>query len=203
MGAILKRHAIGASSTLLFLLILISCAALPDVQTSLDRSVDFQRFRTFAWYQPSPAANTQPGHTAFSPNLDNRVRLAIESELVKRGLRPATEAPDLLVAYDINIGQPAQEIPADVFAPGFSYGYSYLFGYRYNYSTTRLPNYRTIAAYPEGTLLIDLIDPATNELIWRGWINGAITADMAEDEREINGAVASIISRLPGSAIGR
>ncbi|WP_242926056.1 DUF4136 domain-containing protein [Pontibacter vulgaris] len=202
MGASLKRHGIGAIYTLLFLLNLISCAPGSDVQASFDRATDFQRFRTFGWYQATPAANIQSGQATYSTDIDKRLRLAIESELVKKGLAPATSDPDLLLAYDLNIGQPAQDIPADAFAPGFGYGYSYWYGYRYNYDTSRLPDYRTVAAYPKGTLIIDLIDPDTNQLVWRGWVTDGITETKA-DSREINRAVASILSGYPVGTAAR
>lgn len=54
--------------------------------------------------------------------------------------------------------------------------------------------------YDEGTLVVDLVDPRAQTLVWRGWaessFEGAID-DQAWMEARIDEAVARILERLP------
>lgn len=55
--------------------------------------------------------------------------------------------------------------------------------------------------YREGTLIIDLMNPKTNNLVWRGWATvelGMITREQTEEIT--NRVVAKIFRRFPASA---
>jgi hypothetical protein len=54
----------------------------------------------------------------------------------------------------------------------------------------------TVRSYTEGTLLIDIIDPAKNELIWRGTAVGAVDEGSGSAERATE-VVNSILERFP------
>jgi hypothetical protein len=147
---------------------------------------------------PKPRAGAGP---QFNLLLDQRVREAIASELVKQGLRPEVENPDLIVAYDLAVD--SSQAPQDyTFPAGFGYGYSYWFGYRFRYTTTGLADYQPIQALPLGTLVIDIIDPDTNRLLWRGYSEAGINPTSQDMER-INLAVADIMSQFPPNPINR
>jgi hypothetical protein len=55
--------------------------------------------------------------------------------------------------------------------------------------------------YTEGTLLIDVIDPATMTLLWRGTGTGVVdpTASPQRREQRINDAVDRILDEFPPS----
>ncbi|WP_162428330.1 DUF4136 domain-containing protein [Pontibacter pudoricolor] len=180
----------------LFLLLLTSCTVGPDINSSYNSASNFRVYQTFAWHSaelPTPTIGSGP---AYNPLLDQQIKQAIESELVKVGMRPAEESPDLLIAYDIAL--PAtQKLEADMaFAPGFGYGYSYWYGYRFRYSVSGLPAYRSVRDLPPGTLLIDLVEASTNKLVWRGWYEAGIDPT-ALGGYDLNKAVANIMSRYP------
>lgn len=189
----------GTFSFLLILLLTLSgCARLPlpDVQYTYDPSINYRKFRTFSWYKaevPPPLAGG--AGPQFSTLVDDRVKGAVASELVKQGLNLVLdETPDLLVAYDIAVDT-AQLVAQDYNLPP-GYGYAYWYGYRYRYSYAGVANYRSIGRYDIGTLVIDLIDPDTNQLIWRGWVDSDINPT-ALDDSNINVVVANIMSQFP------
>jgi hypothetical protein len=188
------RKALLPTSGLLYLAIVLliglsSCLPSIIANSYFDRSVDFQVYRTFAWIEPE-AVGTTANPTQFEPLLDRRVRDAVASELVKRGFRPQAENPDLLIAYDVAVPQDANAAES----PGFGYGYWY--GYRYTYGTTDFPNYRTVDQYMPGTLIIDMIDPGTNQLVWRGIAEGGINPGQTE-EKKIRRSIAGILIQYP------
>ncbi|MFD3003736.1 DUF4136 domain-containing protein [Pontibacter toksunensis] len=183
---------------LITLLSLSGCARLPlaDVRYDYDPEINYRKFRSFGWYRaevPTPVAGGSG--PAFSTLVDDRVKGAVASELVKQGLKLVVdETPDLLVAYDIAVDT-AQLVTQDYNLPP-GYGYAYWYGYRYRYSHAGLPNYMDIRKFDIGTLVIDLIDPQTNQVIWRGSVDSDIDP-AALDNSFIPVVVANIMSQFP------
>jgi hypothetical protein len=171
-----------------FLIGLSGCIPSIMADSTHDRSVDFQVYRTFALLEPE-MANTSADPNLFEPLLDRRVRDAVAAELVKKGLTLDAENPDLLVAYDVSVAQDAATASPD-------FGYAYWFGYRFNYNTADFPDYRPVAQYTPGTMLIDLISASTNELVWRGVAEGEIVVTQT-DESRIRRSIISILSLYP------
>ena len=66
------------------------------------------------------------------------------------------------------------------------------------YSLTEGSTFATPLLYPKGTLVVDLIDPQSRRLIWRGSVQAEILPDLTQKEREANlkKAVHKLISRL-------
>jgi len=62
-------------------------------------------------------------------------------------------------------------------------------------TTCGLPN-----VYDVGSIVLDLVDPKTNKLIWRGWATGSMDGaidNQAFMEQRIDDAVARVVSTLP------
>lgn len=170
------------------LLGLSGCIPSILADSTYDRSVDFQVYRSFALLEPE-MANTSADPNLYEPLLDRRMRDAIAAELVKKGMTLDAENPDLLVAYDVSVAQEAATALPE-------FGYAYWFGYRFNYNTTDFPNYRQVAEYKPGTMLIDLVSASTNELLWRGVAEGEILVTQT-DESKIRRSIISILSLYP------
>ncbi|MHA6250094.1 DUF4136 domain-containing protein [Pontibacter sp. CAU 1760] len=190
----LKARSIYSAAILFVLFLALSgCARypFPEVEYSFDPEINYRKFRTFGWYKVEA-----PTLGGGQDNLvDDRVKSAIASELVKEGLNLKIEGiPDLYVAYDIAVDS-ATYAARDVNLPP-GYGFAYWYGYRYRYLHAGLPNYMDIGRYDIGTLVIDLIDPTTNQLIWRGTVDADISPEALDNSR-ITVVVARILSRFP------
>ena len=49
-----------------------------------------------------------------------------------------------------------------------------------------------------GTLVVDVMDPTSNELIWRGWAEGALLdREVARSQEQVDDVVASILEKFP------
>lgn len=182
---------------LLGLITMSSCRPSLVVNNSYDRGAIFQSYQTYAWL--SPEAQRGEGLTVdgYSTQLDQQIRAAVESGLVKAGKKPTSERPDIYLAYDIAL-ETEVELPEGTIALGFGYGYSYWYGYRFNYGYDDFPGYRTIDTYSPGTIIVDIVDASTNTLVWRGWADTAIDLTAADSET-INRIVASIMAQYPPS----
>lgn len=172
-------------------LLALGCATV-RVNTDYDPEADFSRMHTFAWLEPP--MREQPSETAeasdpFARNtlLDKRVRAAVEDALTRRGYVPADGAPpDFLLRYQLVLRDRTVSQPVLVDAGYRRYPYTYN-GYYGTYT------------YEEGTLVLDVIDPATKQIAWRGWGRGR-TSDAHLDAEEVKTYVDRILARFPPGA---
>jgi hypothetical protein len=116
------------------------------IQTEFDQAADFHSFKTFA---------LRPGriHSA-DPSLNNEiVRKELDADVRKylemKGLTPvASGVPDLVVIY--TLGTP-RRVETEVYPAGWR---------GWGSRVVKVP-------YTEGSLVIDLRNPATHSLVWR------------------------------------
>jgi hypothetical protein len=139
---------------LLCSLTLIAACHSVHVQSTYDSQVDFARMRTFAWVAAPVNSATAVGQTEFYP--------MIAAELAAHGLSRVDKAPDLLVAVH-----------------RMTQGKLSTTGWGYEFREGRLHYYNL----QEGHLVIDLIDPYTKVVVWRGSAEGVFKADMGPEER--------------------
>ena len=167
-------------SKLLFLpiitLAIISCSSV-RVTTDYDTKVDFNQFKTFAFYK------TGIDKATISDLDKKRIMRAIETELLAKGMTKSAK-PDVLVSLftksrnrvDVN----------DNFYGGFYYP-------RY-YGMNQL----LVSQYTEGTLFIDLLDAKKKELVWQGVGSGTLSNSSVErKEAKIKEFVNEILAKYP------
>jgi len=186
---------------LLLAFFLTGCVATTpvEVSTDYDRNVNFSEYRTFKWFQDKPTAGIDSANK-YNTFLDQRIRNAVEAQLIQKGFTKTESNPNILIAYDVKVINRQSVRPDYAYAPGFGYGYSYWYGYRYNYGYNRFGGRpMMIEEYKDGTIIIDLVDAKDNQLIWRGW--GQMEVDEANiSEAEVNKIVTNILSKYPPGA---
>lgn len=178
-----------ALSLLVSTVTLLACSGV-RVTTDYDPNADFTRVRTYAWLdETSGVQGDRPDVTSL---LDRRIRRAVDGELQRKGWSGVERAEaDALVAYHLGV-----ETKLDVNTIDTGYGYG-RWGYRGGVSTQT-----TVTEYQEGTLLIDVIDPKSKQLIWRGSGQARIRRSSTPEQREqrIDEAVAEILKSFPPGA---
>ncbi len=186
---------------LVLIIFLSGCAvtAPVDVSTDFDRNVNFTQYRTFKWFQDKPEAGRDSAYK-YNTFLDQRIRRAVEAQLTQKGMTKVEGNADILVAYDVKVITRQQARPDYAAGPGLGYGYGYWYGYRYNYGYNRFGTRpMVIEQYKDGTIIIDLVDPKENQLLWRGW--GQMEVDQANiSEEEVMKIVTNILAKYPPGA---
>lgn len=177
-----------------------SCVATSGISRTssiMAPTAGFNNLKTFAWYQEKPAG-VQDFEKGYRAELDAHLRRAIEEELQRRGYRKASSNPAMLVAYDVSVSVPIEKDTPGAYPPGFGYGYAYMAGYRYNYRNTNMPGYRAVDLFKKGTLIIDFIEPASNELLWRGWSEEGLS-NFNANYKKVRNLVGQVIGELGSS----
>jgi hypothetical protein len=102
------------------------------------------------------------------------------------------EEADLVVTYSVIL---EERLRVDGVSTGVGYGTGYYRGgYGYIHSNASVRNYQ------ESTLILDLLDPKTEELRWRGWGTGIVgTRDRERHRRQerMDEGVKAILEKFP------
>ncbi|WP_299821820.1 DUF4136 domain-containing protein [uncultured Pontibacter sp.] len=181
----------------LFVLVCNACVVTSGIKNTsaiVAPGANTKLYRTYNWYQPAPAA-TAAYDKGYKSTLHDHIIQGIEAELKKRGYTKVTDNPDVLVAYDVSVSVPLEKDKPENFEPGFGYSYAYMSGYRYSYNNPNLPGYRAVDLFKAGTLIIDFINPASNQLVWRGWTEGAL-ANFNAGAGNVQQEVEEILNKL-------
>lgn len=185
---------------LLFLAVIQAACQSYGVRSDWDDSVAFDRLRSYYWQEPAKAPNADP----FADNslLRKRVRTAIEANLAERGLRPVSsrEDADFLVTYGVQLDQKTQVSgTTGVGAYGGYGGFGrWPFGVGTGIGTTDVRNYQ------EAILIVDFLDPKSENLIWRGWGSGFLqTRDRDRGQKRFEAGVEAVLDRFPPRAARR
>lgn len=165
------------------LTLLLGCSPEIMVYTDHDPAYNLADYRTFGWMQDRD--NESDKNPLYYNELnDKRIKTAVQQELTNRGYRLVYEQPELSIHYHIIIED--REVIANE-PHGFHYGPYWLRMHSHAYE------------YREGTLIIDLMDTRTNQLVWRGWAVAALDEDYTPDKIDqlIRTAVAEIFKKFP------
>ena len=170
----------------------LSACAGSRVATDFDDSARFDMLQTFAWLDPVVDDIEDP--VLDSQLLTRKVRRAVASTLLQRGYAQTEHAADadFLVTYHTASRERLRD------RGGFSIGLGIGRAWRHGYGSMHVGDgyFPRIEGYQEGTLIIDILDADTRDLLWRGWVRNTVDARNYTDEA-ITAAVSEIIAEFP------
>jgi hypothetical protein len=152
------------------------------IDVEFDPEIDFAQYKTYRWArQKQQVMPRRPTDIAF---MDKRIKYEADSILAMKGYVKAKhdDEAEFLVAYFLTA-----EDRVNVTYYGYGYG-GYGWGPHGGYAST----YR----YKEGTLVMDIVDAAEMELVWRGWASTDIHS-REEAHYMIPRAVRETLKRFP------
>jgi len=165
----------------LALAFLTGCAWSPTIGTDYDTTVNFSRWRTWAW---AP----QPVGKASASLYDTRIRRSAEAALTARGYEQVEpDDADFLLAYRVTITTQQDIVVWD--DPGT--------GYRWRRNWR--PVHTSVHHYKVGTCIINVVQAATGNIAWQGWAEAEVhnsTSPELRDKR-IDQAVRETLERFP------
>jgi hypothetical protein len=170
-------------------LLLLSACRPYNVNYDYDARANYASYKTFDWYAASKKAQGKADKVE-NPLMDKRVRNAIELELVAKGFkREASADPDFLVTYYPVYHNRRVRTYTHV---GWGWGWRpFGVGMGTTFANTR--------NYKEGTIVIEVVDYKSNELVWKSAAEGALTGlDNPEDAEEcVTSAVKRMLEDFP------
>ncbi|MDF7799760.1 DUF4136 domain-containing protein [Pontiellaceae bacterium B1224] len=165
--------------------VLSGCTSVSTTR-DFDESFNFSTLKSFAWqHVPQP----QTGNPKIDNDLnDKRIRSAVERDLIAKGFVKVDKADaDCWVAYFMDY---QQRIDGSGSAVSFGMGV----GSAGRAGSVGWSSNSTISDYEEAQLMIDIINPADDEMIWRG--RGERRAYNSSDPEKITSVVNDAVTRI-------
>src|ERR1700674_735210 len=165
----------------LSLLATLVVAFAQHVTTDLVHQANFSQFKTYSWQ-----AIKDP-----NPLWDARIKNAVDAQLAAKGWTQVDSGGDVAI---VAIETTKTERTLQTFYNGFGGGWGWRGFGGFGDSTT------TVQDYKEGTLLIDMYDAKTKQLIWRGSAEDTLSDKAAKNEKNLDKGVAKMFKAFPPNA---
>jgi Domain of unknown function (DUF4136) len=162
-------------------LVLILCqfSLAQQIRTNAMPGADFSKYHTYKWVPIE--SNRHPNQI-----VDAEIKEAVDKQLASKGLTKTDgDQADLDVAYQVAVGRERQW---DAFGSGR--------GLRWGGLGTGTATSSTIA---NGTVAVDMYDPSSRELVWRGQATKTLDSSTNQEktQKNLNKAMAKLFKHFP------
>jgi hypothetical protein len=150
-----------------------------QVKTDYDRGTDFSHYKTYSWEKVQTS----------DPLWVGRIKEAVNSALTAKGLTPVESGGDVaIVAIEMTKNQQS----LNTFYNGFGGGWRW--GGGFANATTTVDNYKV------GTLVVDLFDANTKQVIWRGSSSDTLSDKSDKNIKNLDKGVQKMFDHFPPDA---
>jgi hypothetical protein len=168
-----------------------SLAACSGISTNFDfdPQANFTGYQTWAWMEMQPDPQ-------FTDLQRSRLRSSVESGMAAKGLELVRSQPDVFVGYQVILDEQVSYNTVNNYYGG---GWGYRGWYGPSYGMTMGSSQTTETRVQVGTLILDIFDAGTKELVWRGTGESKIQEiqDPQERQARLDKAVAKILENFP------
>ena len=175
-------------------MMMIGCSA--PVHVEKDDSVDFTRYKTFAWVDKDGEGKRDRNRS--NDLMEQKFKDAVTKALDKQGWRMDNRRPDVLISYDVLVERSSREQSDPVYSRPFTRTYYNPYTRRfYNvYYPSQFMGYDDYSVpVREGTVTITVTDANTDKVVWQGWTTDEVNSRNLTS-KEINSAVKSIFRKF-------
>lgn len=159
--------------------VLTAASFAQQVKTDYDRNANFSKYKTFSFEKVQTA----------DPLWVDRIKSAVSSALTAKGMTQVESGGDISI---IALGMTSTQQTLDTFYNGFGGGWRW--GGRFGDATT------TTETYQVGTLVVDLYDASTKELLWRGSASDTVSNKSSNNIKNLDKGVEKMFKKYPPTA---
>jgi uncharacterized protein DUF4136 len=151
-----------------------------QVKTDYDRGINFGQYKTYSWEQVK---------TKDALDVD-RIKTAVNAALTAKGWTLVDSGGDVsIVAIEMTRDQQTLNTFYDGFGGGW--GWRRFGGGGFGEATTTTETYRV------GTLIVDLFDTKTKQLIWRGASSDTLSDNSDKNIKNLDKGVEKMFKKFP------
>jgi len=163
-------------------LFLANTSFAQQVKTDYDRAANFSQYKTYSWKKVQTP----------DPLWVDRIKAAVDAALAAKGWSQVESGGDIsIVAIEINRDHQTLNTFYDDFGGGFRWRGFGGFGEATTTSDT----------YTVGTLVVDLFDAKTKDLVWRGVSSGMLSNKSAKNIANLNREVQKLFQHFPPESL--
>jgi hypothetical protein len=151
-----------------------------QVKTDYDRNASFAQYKTYSWE-----------HVKTKDPLDvDRIKSAVNAALTAKGWKLVDSAGDVsIIAVEMTHDQQTLNTFYDGFGGGW--GWRRFGGGGFGEETT------TTETYKVGTVVVDLFDTKTKQLIWRGTSSDTLSNNSDKNIKNLDKGVEKLFKQFP------
>jgi Domain of unknown function (DUF4136) len=152
----------------------MALALAQEVRTDYDHHAVFEKYHTYSWEKVQTS----------DPLWESRIKDAVDRDLQAKGWQKTDSGADVVLTA---VGSAHNQKEYETF-------YNGLGGWRwggFGETTTTVQNYRV------GTLVVDMYDARTKQLIWRGVANDTLSDKPEKNEKTLDKAVDKMFKDFP------
>jgi len=173
----MRRETRTTLAVLVIALVASTVVMAQDVQTNYMPGTDFSKYHTYKWVSIQGGAH---------PNqiMDAQIKQSVDSQLASKGLsKTEGDQADLYVGYQIAVDQEKQWN-----------GYGMGGGLRWGGMASA-----TSSTINIGTLVLDMYDPATKQLVWTGHATKTIdpSSKQEKNQKNLDKAMQKLLKNYP------
>lgn len=175
-----QRQGMSVFSSALAVALLILTAgsiAAQDVRYNFMPGTDFSKYHTYKWV-------AIPGGAHPNQIQDAEIKQAINTQLSGKGLTNTdAEKADLYIGYQVAVDQQKQW-------NAYGMGGGWRFGGMGTATSSTIDN---------GTLVVDMYDPSTKQLVWTGRVSKTLnpSSNQEKNQKNLNNAMAKLLKNYP------
>ncbi|MGK0500821.1 MAG: hypothetical protein ACJAYG_002475 [Oceanicoccus sp.] len=195
-----------ARTTKIFIALIaaLTLGACSSITVTTDFSpIDFSGFKTYAWLYTDVVEENGKSNDI----IDGKVKAIVDANLKSKDFTiVAKDSADFYVNYNVTTQEKTDIKTYNSYGgyyPGYrSYG-AYGMSRNYAYYDTRMAmpplQEQVITEHVEGTLILDIVDPKTNKLVWRGTAGKHLDDAVSPEDREevIREVVSKLLAQYP------
>ena len=163
---------------LMLAILMGSAAVAQDVTTNSMPGIDFTKYHTYKWV-------VIEGAEVPNQIVDAQIKQAVDAQLATKGLtKTDSDKADLYIGYQVSVQKQEQWN-----AYGMGGGYRWGGGMATATSST----------ISIGTLVLDMYDPGTKQLVWTGRATKTIDPNNSQEKKQknLNNAMKKLLNKFP------
>ena len=165
------------------LLLFAGTSSAQQVKTDYDRGANFGQYKTYSWEQVK---------TKDALDVD-RIKAAVNAALTAKGWTQVESGGDVcIMAVEITSNQQTLNTFYDGFGGGW--GWRRFGGGGFGEATT------TTETYKVGTVVVDLFDHKTKQLVWRGSASDTLSNNSDKNIKKLDKGVEKMFKKFPPSS---
>jgi len=178
-----------ASLGVLFLLTVVSSGLAASTKSDYQKDFDFSQLRTFSFRAERDNRDPLMAKTIEA----QRIQDALSTQFRANGYTESADNPDFIVAFYSRTQQKTQINSTGFgYGPGWGWGYGVPFRGRWRWGYG--PDIWT-STYTQGCVMADIIDPRTNEVVWRGVVKDTVNG-IGQSDKQANSAAKDLVQRF-------
>jgi uncharacterized membrane protein len=168
-----------------------------SVKSDYEKNFDFSQLHTFAFKTDRASNDPLSTNTLEAGRIQN----ALAAQLEANGFSQSPQNPDFIVTFYSRTKQKTQ-VQSTGFSPGIGPGFGFGRGFGWGYGIPYRARWRWgygpdvwTTTYTQGCVMADIIDPQTNELVWRGVVKDTVNG-IGQSEKQANQAARDLVKQF-------